>query len=60
MSKNSLDKRIIRGTFMTIVLFKVVWKFMLFIVVTWNFFWLLYTAKSMLGLDIIKGWSLIH
>ena len=60
MNKNSLDKRIKRETFMVIIIFKVVWRVMLFTVITWNFFWLLYTAKSMLGLDIIKGWSLIH
>jgi len=43
-----------------LVLFKLSWYFMLITVVAWNFFWLLYTAKSMLGLDLIEGWSLIH
>ena len=52
--------RVGKTVFTILLLCKLMWKIMLFTVVAWNFFWLLYTAKSMLGLDLIEGWSLIH
>ncbi|QDP61636.1 MAG: hypothetical protein Unbinned8261contig1001_9 [Prokaryotic dsDNA virus sp.] len=60
MSKDSLDKRVSRDTYAFIVMFKVIWKFMLFSVLAWYFIKLLYFIKSRLGIDIIPGWSLFH
>ena len=43
-----------------IVLCKLSWYFMLFSVIVWNFVWIAYSVKTMLGIDLIVGWSLVH
>ena len=43
-----------------LVLCKLSWYFMLFSVIVWNFIWVVYSIKSMLGIDLVAGWSLIH
>ena len=43
-----------------IILCKIVWRLMLFVVVSANFLYIVYILKSFLGIDLIVGWSLFH
>ena len=52
--------KVSKVVFNFLVLLKMAWYFMLFSVVVWNFIWVAYSVKTMLGIDLIVGWSLIH
>lgn len=60
MSKKKRLPNVSRALVNFIVLCKLSWYFMLFSVVVWNFIWVAYSVKTMLGIDLIANWSLIH
>ena len=52
--------KVSKVVFNFLVLCKLSWYFMLFSVVVWNFIWVAYSVKTMLGIDLVADWSLIH